>query len=117
VWTVLNHAGRRPVTLFRGAATAPGSGSAGSTATSNTESRHDHDRDQPALLLQLHQGGWRPGTPDHVTGETRRIDARSCRSRRCATRRRRGLAYRPYALGNRYRDVALCETCGFQEEV
>jgi hypothetical protein len=72
----------------------------------------------PSLSEQLEAGGWRRGSPAHITLASRRIDAAACRRLPCPGCGRRGLAYRPFHKGGRYRVVAgPCPGCGSEAEL
>ena len=74
-----------------------------------------------APLAQLHadlaSAGFTPGIPANLTLESRATDQELCRRMRCPSCRRRGLAYRPYSNGKKYRVIAGCPTCNAAEEV
>jgi hypothetical protein len=66
-----------------------------------------------ALLAE----GFAPGRPVQVTAESVRTDRGVCRWMRCPGCGRRGLEYRPWNRGERYRDLATCPGCGGTEGV
>jgi hypothetical protein len=72
----------------------------------------------PSLSEQLAADGWKPGCPARVTPASRRIDAAACRRLPCPHCGCRGLAYRPFYKGGRYRVVAgPCPGCGSEVEL
>jgi hypothetical protein len=70
-----------------------------------------------ALTAHLAAAGFTPGAPPQVTPETRAIDRALCRRARCPSCRTRGLRYRPFARGPRYRVLAECARCGGAAEL
>jgi hypothetical protein len=60
--------------------------------------------------------GFAPGLPRHVTEATVRTDKAICRRLRCPGCEGRGLEYRPWQSGRRYRALATCLACGDAEE-
>jgi hypothetical protein len=69
------------------------------------------DPDPPGLVERLEADGWQSGAPANVTLRSRRIDAAAAARLQCSDCRRRGLSYRPFHKGSRYRAVASC-ACG-----
>jgi hypothetical protein len=76
---------------------------------------------QPAtrtdLERQLRREGSTPGLPVHITEATVRTDKSICRRMLCPGCERRGLEYRPWQQGRRYRVVATCPACNCTEEL
>jgi hypothetical protein len=69
-----------------------------------------------ALEAAFRAEGFTPGAPPHVSADCLAIDRRVCRQSRCPACRKRGLAFRPYHCGQRYRGLAVC-SCGAGEEI
>ena len=82
----------------------------------STTSRGAPGRSAEALVRDLERQGWHPGVPRHLNDWARLVDERVCRQAVCGQCRRRGLKYRPFYLGCRYRVVGVCPDCGFGEE-
>jgi hypothetical protein len=76
---------------------------------------------QPAtrtdLERPLRREGFIPGLPPHITEATVRTDKAACRRMRCPGCERRGLEYRPWQSGRRYRVLATCPACNCAEEL
>jgi hypothetical protein len=70
-----------------------------------------------ALARALRAAGFAPGRPARVGEAGARIGRGLCRRLTCPGCGRRGLAYRPWQQGRRYRILATCAGCGGAEEV
>lgn len=68
------------------------------------------------LERRLAGAGWKPGTPPGLTNLTVQTDLRICKQMKCPGCKRRGLEYRPYHRGQRYRVLAACPHCHAAEE-
>jgi hypothetical protein len=64
----------------------------------------------------LEQLGYEPGAPEHITAATLRIDATTCKRRRCRCGHR-GLDFVPWHRGPSYRATATCPACLAAEEL
>ena len=69
------------------------------------------------LHAKLTAAGFVLGFPAALTLASRAADQRTCAHMKCPSCRRRGLAYRPYCRGNRYRVIASCPACFAAEEL
>jgi hypothetical protein len=65
----------------------------------------------------MRREGFAPGLPLHIAEATVRTDKAMCRRMRCPGCQRRGLEYRPWQSGRRYRVLATCQACDCAEEV
>jgi hypothetical protein len=68
---------------------------------------------EAALRRQL----FTPGCPPGLTEQSARIDARAAGRMRCASCHVLGLDWLPFHRGTSYKALAVCNRCGFVEEV
>ncbi len=68
------------------------------------------------LAQQLTRQGWHRGVPPHLNDWARAVDEGLCRYAFCGNCKQRGLKYRPFFRGSRYKAVGECPACGHEEE-
>jgi hypothetical protein len=68
------------------------------------------------LTEALETMGYEVGPPPHITPATLRIDATSCKRRRCNNCGHRGLDFVPWHRGQAYKVVGTCPACLVAEE-
>lgn len=68
------------------------------------------------LARQFQAAGFVEGLPPHLPERALEIDRAACQRLKCPGCRRRGLDYRPFHHGPRYRVLACCLACGAGDE-
>jgi hypothetical protein len=73
--------------------------------------------DGPRARALLHAGYLPDVAPDHIRPETLAIDRRIVKGMKCQQCRKRQMRLRPFARGNNYEALAVCQHCGHEERV